>query len=145
MPPVLEDVIVHGRRFQLTIDGPDAMRRFSAVMIEVDTGPALTRTPVRGRSAADARDRALEVMHNLLGIEQFHEQVRAVAARLAPGAAVDLTEDAQMLHAEVSGPWALSMPLAVARDDVTDPEADPQVLGQRIEAHFRAHLRRVNG
>ncbi|OLD57774.1 MAG: hypothetical protein AUI83_04990 [Armatimonadetes bacterium 13_1_40CM_3_65_7] len=145
MPPVLEDVIVHGRRFQLTIDGPDAMRRFSAVMIEVDTGRALTRTPVRGRSAADARDRALEVMHNLLGIERFHEQVRAVAARLAPGAAVDLTEDAQMLHAEVSGPWALSMPLAVARDDVTDPEADPQVLGQRIEAHFRAHLRRVNG
>src|SRR5256885_15435559 len=114
-------------------------------MTDVATGRALTRTPVRGRSAADARDRALEVMHNLLGIEQFHEQVRAVAARLAPGAAVDLTEDAQMLHAEVSGPWALSMPLAVARDDVTDPEADPQVLGQRIEAHFRAHLRRVNG
>src|SRR5437870_12388212 len=115
MPPVLEDVIVHGRRFQLTIDGPDAMRRFSAVMIEVDTGRALTRTAVRGRSAADARDRALEVMHNLLGIEQFHEQVRAVAARLAPGAAVDLTDDAQFLHAEVSGPSDLSMPLAVSR------------------------------
>src|SRR5881628_111745 len=106
MPPVLEDVIVYGRRFQLTIDGPDAMRRFSAVMIEVATGRVLTRTPVRGRSAADARDRAL-------------------AARLAPGAAVDLTEDAQMLHAGVSGAWELSVPLVVARDDVTDPEADP--------------------
>src|SRR5207247_9539356 len=113
MPPVLEDVIVHGRRFQLTIDGPDAMRRFSAVMIEVDTGRALTRTPVRGRSAADARDRALEVMHNLLGIEQFHEQARAVAARLAPAAPVALTEDAQLLRAEVCGPWAPSRPLAV--------------------------------
>ncbi|TMJ05504.1 MAG: YjbH domain-containing protein [Bacillati bacterium ANGP1] len=144
MPPVLEDVIVYGRRFQLTIDGPDAMRRFSAVMIEVATGRVLTRTPVRGRSTADARDRALEVMHNLLGIERFHEQVRAVAARLAPGAAVDLTEDAQMLHAGVSGAWELSVPLVVARDDVTDPEADPQVLRERIEAHFRAHLRRVN-
>src|SRR5439155_9669860 len=99
MPPVLEDVIVHGRRFQLTIDGPDAMRRFSAVMIEVDTGRALTRTTVRGRSAADARDRALEVMHNLLGIEQFHAQGRAVAARLAPGARLERTADAQMLHA----------------------------------------------
>jgi len=144
MPPVLEDVIVYGRRFQLTIDGPDAMRRFSAVMIEVATGRVLTRTPVRGRSAADARDRALEVMHNLLGIERFHEQVRAVAARLAPGAAVDLTEDAQMLHAGVSGAWELSVPLVVARDDVTDPDADPQVLRERIEAHFRAYLRRVN-
>ncbi len=144
MPPVLEDVIVYGRRFQLTIDGPDAMRRFSAVMIEVATGRVLTRTPVRGRSAADARDRALEVMHNLLGIERFHEQVRAVAARLAPGAAVDLTEDAQMLHAGVSGAWELSVPLVVARDDVTDPDADPQVLRERIDAHFRAHLRRVN-
>ena len=144
MPPVLEDVIVYGRRFQLTIDGPDAMRRFSAVMIEVATGRLLTRTPVRGRSAADARDRALEVMHNLLGIERFHEQVRAVAARLAPGAAVDLTEDAQMLHAGVSGAWELSVPLVVTRDDVTDPDADPQVLRERIEAHFRAHLRRVN-
>ncbi len=144
MPPVLEDVIVYGRRFQLTIDGPDAMRRFSAVMIEVATGRVLTRTPVRGRSAADARDRALEVMHNLLGIERFHEQVRAVAARLAPGAAVDLTEDAQMLHAGVSGAWELSVPLVVTRDDVTDPDADPQVLRERIEAHFRAHLRRVN-
>src|SRR5438093_13503598 len=109
MPPALDDVIAHGRRFQLTIDGPDAMRRFSAAMIEVDTGRALTRTPVRGRSAADARDGALEVMHNLLGIEQFHEQVRAVAARLAPGAAVDLTGDAQMLDAGVSVPWALGM------------------------------------
>src|SRR5437879_884833 len=116
MPPVLEDVIVHGRRFQLTIDGPEAMRRFSAVMIEVDTGRALTRTPVRGRSAADARDRALEVMHNLLGIEQFHEQVRAVAARLAPGAAVDLTEDAQVLHADVRGPWDQSVALPWSRD-----------------------------
>jgi len=120
------------------------MRRFSAVMIEVATGRLLTRTPVRGRSAADARDRALEVMHNLLGIERFHEQVRAVAARLAPGAAVDLTEDAQMLHAGVSGAWELSVPLVVARDDVTDPDADPQVLRERIEAHFRAYLRRVN-
>ena len=144
MPPVLEDVIVYGRRFQLTIDGPDAMRRFSAVMIEVATGRVLTRTPVRGRSTADARDRALEVMHNLLGIERFHEQVRAVAARLAPGAAVDLTEDAQMLHAGVSGAWELSVPLVVTRDDVTDPDADPQVLRERIEAHFRAYLRRVN-
>src|SRR5437899_12428924 len=115
MPPVLEDVIVHGRRFQLPIDGPDALRGFSAVMIEVDTGRALTRTPVRGRSAADARDRALEVMHNLLGIEQFHEQVRAVAARLAPGAAVDLTEDAQMLHAGLARPGGRRQPLAGAR------------------------------
>src|SRR5437867_11504574 len=114
MPPVLEDVIVYGRRFQLTIDGPDAMRRFSAVMIEVATGRVLTRTPVRGRSAADARDRALEVMHNLLGMERFHEQVRAVAARLAPGASRDVTESAWMLHAGVSGALVVIGPSVVA-------------------------------
>ena len=143
-PPMLEEnIIVYGRRFQLTIDGPDALRRFNAVMTEVATGRVLTRTPVRGRSAADARDRALEVMHNLLGIERFHEQVRAVATQLAPGAAVDLTEDAQSLYAEVSGAWELRVPLGIARDDVTDPAADPQALRERIEAHFRAHLRRV--
>lgn len=144
MPPALEEIIVHGRRFQLAIDGPDALRRFSAVMTEVATGRVLTRTPVRGRSAADARDRAVEVMHNLLGIERFHEQVRAIAAQLAPGAIVDLTEDAQTLHAQVSGGWELRVPLGIARDDVTDPEADAGALRHRIEAHFRAHLRRVD-
>ncbi|TMJ02517.1 MAG: hypothetical protein E6H01_06630 [Bacillati bacterium ANGP1] len=143
MPPVSEEITVHGRTFQLTIEGPDGLRRFSAIMTDVATGRPLTRNPVRGRSAADARDRALEVMHNLLGIERFYDQVLAVAAQLAPGAAVDLTEDAQAIHAEVSGTWELGVPLAVARDDVTDPEADPIVLRERIEVHFRTHLRRV--
>ncbi len=143
MPPVLEEVIVYGRRFQLTIDGPDSLRRFSAIMTDAVTGRMLTRTPVRGRSAADARDRALEVLHNLVGIERFYEQVRAVAAQLAPGAVVDLTEDAHAIHADVSGAWELGVSFTVARDDVTDPEADPQVLRGRIEEHFRKHLRQV--
>lgn len=144
MPQALDDIIVDGRRFQLTIDGPDAVRRFSAVITEVATGRVLTRNPVRGRSPDDARDRALEVMYNLLGIERFYEQVRAVVARLAPGAAVDLSEDAQALHADVSGAWELGVPLAMARDDVTDPGSDPQVLRARIEAHFQKYLRRVH-
>ncbi len=143
MPPASEEITVYGRRFRLAIEGPDTLRRFSAMITDVATGSSLTRTPVRGRSPADARDRALEVMHNLLGIERFQEQVLAVAAELAPGAAVDLTEDAQAIHAEVSGTWELGVPLAVSRDDVTDPAADPEALRARIEVHFRTHLRRV--
>lgn len=138
-----EEITVHGRQFRLAVEGPDALRRFSVTITDAATGRSLTRNPVRGRSAADARDRALEVMHNLLGLERFWDQVLAVAAQLAPGAGVDLTEDAQAIHAEVSGAWELGAPLTVSRDDVTDPSADLQVLRARIEAHFRKHLRRV--
>lgn len=137
-----ESIVVHGREFRLVVQGPDSLRRYSAVISDPVTGRTLTRTPVRGRSPDDVRDRALEVMHNLLGIERFQELVVVVAGELAPGAAVDLTEDAQAIHAELAGPWVLAAPLAVPRDDVTDPASDPLALRARIEAHFRAHLRR---
>lgn len=137
-----ESIVVHGREFRLVVQGPDSSRRYSAVISDPATGRTLTRTPVRGRSPDDVRDRALEVMHNLLGIERFQELVVVVAGELAPGAAVDLTEDAQAIRAELAGAWELAAPLAVSRDDVTDPASDPLALRARIEAHFRAHLRR---
>jgi len=140
-----EELIVYGRRFRVAIEGPDAARRYSAVITEIATGRLLTRSPVRGRSPGDARERALEVMHTLLGIERLQEQIVAVAARLAPGAAVALSEDAQAIFADLSGPWRLGAPLAVPRDEVTDPDADTQALRARIEAHFRRHLQRADG
>ncbi len=139
-----ESLVVYGREFRLVVEGPDHERRYSAVIRDPVTGRTLTRTPVRGRSPDDVRDRALEVMRNLLGIERFQELVVVVARELAPGAAVDLTEDAQAIRAELGGAWVLAVPLAVPRDDVTDPASDPAVLRARIEAHFRAHLRRTD-
>ncbi len=138
-----EEVTAHNRRFRITVEGPDPLRRYSAVVTDLASGQPLTRNPVRGRSPADARDRAVEVLYNLIGIARFQDQILAVAAALAPGATVDLTEDAQTIRAELSGPWALAAPLAVPRDEVTDPAADPQALRARIEEHFRTHLRRV--
>ncbi len=138
-----DEVVIFGRRVVLTVEGPDHDRRFSATIHEPGSGRVLTRTPVRGRSAADARDRALEVLHNLIGIERLQEAIVAVARELAPGALVELTEDAQAVRADVSGAWALALPLAVPRDEVYDPEFDPEAFAVRVRAHFATHLRRV--
>jgi hypothetical protein len=138
-----EVITVYGRRLRVVINGPDSSRRYNAVVTVLDSGRLLTRSPVRGRSPADARDRALEVMYTLLGIERLQEQILAVAAEMAPGATVELTEDAQAIHADLSGGWELTAPLAVARDVVTDPGTDFAVLRAQIEGHFQTHLRRL--
>lgn len=146
MPERLDEAItLHGRTFRLTIQGPDEGRRYSAYIKEETTGRLLTRNPVRGRSADDARDRALEVMYNLLGIERLHNDILAVAAEVAPGATVELTEDAQTIRAEVAGPWHLDVPFSVPRDEVADPEADRDELRARILSHFRAYLKPTEG
>jgi len=137
-----EEIVVFGRRFVVTVDGPDADRRYGATIREIGTGRLLTRNPVRGRSPDDARDRALEVIHNLLGIERLQEAIVAVARELAPGAEVDLTEDAHAIRADLSGAWELAIPFALPRDEVYDPEFDPDGARERVRAHFAAHLRR---
>jgi hypothetical protein len=136
-----EVVTVHGRTFRVVINGPDSSRRYNAVVTVLDSGRLLTRSPVRGRSPADARDRALEVMYTLLGIERLQEQILTVASEVAPGAIVELTEDAQAIRADLSGEWELTAPLAVARDRVTDPGTDFAALRAQIEGHFQVHLR----
>lgn len=137
-----EEVTLHGRRFVLIIEGPDDARRYSAFIREIATGKLLTRNPIRGRSTADARDRALEVIHNLLAIERVQEAIIAVTSELAPGATVDLTEDAQAIRAELSGAWEFDVPLTIPRDELYDPETNLEGLRERIVAHFREHRRR---
>lgn len=141
-PSLAEEHSVFGRTFTVTIDGPDGDRRFSAYVREVPTGRLLTRTPVRGRSVDDVRDRALEVMRNLLGIERIHEEIVTVAAERAPGASVELAEDAKAIYAELSGPWVLEVPFAVPRNEL-DEELDLDALRRRIREHFQSHLRAV--
>lgn len=140
-----DEVEVFGRRFTVAVEGPDADRRYNAVIREVGSARPLTRNPVRGRSRADARDRALEVMHNLLGIERLQEIVVEIARELAPGARVELEEDARRIQAGLSGPWMLAEPFAVDRDEVYDPEFDPEQTRPFIREHFQTHLRRSGG
>lgn len=138
-----DDVVVFGRRFTIAVEGPDGDRRYNATIREVGSGRALTRNPVRGRSRADAWDRALEVMHNLLGIERLQEIVVEIAREMAPGAGVELEEDARTIQAALSGPWTLDAPLSIDRDEVYDPEFDPERARPLIREHFQVHLRRA--
>lgn len=140
-----DEVELFGRRLRLRIEGPDAGRRFSAFIDDIGRGRPVTRTPVRGRSAADARDRALEVAHNLLGIEYLQELIVRLARELAPGVRVELTEDARTIGAELSGAWELAVPLSFERDDIYDPDFDPDAAEAEIRAHLVAHLRRRAG
>ena len=136
-----DDVEVHGRRLRLRIEGPDAERRFSAYIDDLGRDRPLTRHPVRGRSAADARDRALEVAHNLLGIERLQELIVGLARELAPGAHVELTEDAHAIGAHLSGSWVLTTPVSIERDDIYDPDFDLGAAEDQIRRHFLTHLR----
>ncbi|HXF82557.1 MAG TPA: hypothetical protein VNN19_07385 [bacterium] len=136
-----DEVVVFGRRFTVTVEGPDADRRYSATIREIATGRLLTRAPVRGRSASDAWQRALEVAHNLLGIERLQEIVVEVAGELAPGASVQLEEDARTIRADLAGPWRLAVPLAFDRELVYDPAFEPESARPLIWAHLRTHLR----
>lgn len=136
-----DEVEVFGRRLRLRIAGPDAGRRFSAVIDDIERGRPLTRAPVRGRSAADARDRALEVAHHLVLIERLQEIIAEVAGDLAPGALVELTEDARGIRAGLSGAWELAVPLVIERNDVYDPAFDLSAAEEKIRRHFASHLR----
>ncbi len=139
-----EQIIVHGRRFVLIFEGPVDAGRYEVQIREMPSRGLLTRAPVRGRNPDDARDRALEVMHTMLGIERLQDEIIAVAAELAPGTTVELTEDAQAIRAELVGAWRLTVPLAIPRDEVADPALDAGALRTRIRAHFLAHLSPVS-
>lgn len=139
-PSLIEEHTILGRSFSVTIEGPGNDRRFDAYVRETGTGRLLTRNPVRGRSVEDARDRALQVMHNLIGIERIQDEVLTVAVEMAPGAAVELTEDAGAIRADLRGPWTLEVPFAVQRDELEEG-VDFESLRRRIREHFQLHLR----
>ncbi|HEY3248145.1 MAG TPA: hypothetical protein VGK88_07640 [bacterium] len=138
--PVPEPIEFLGRTFTVVIDGPDADARYSATIIEAATGRMLTKTPVRGRSEDDVRDRAADVIRTLVTIERLSAIVVAVVGELAPGATVELTEDARALHADVRGGWVLSPPLALPREEITDPDADLDAWAKYIRDYLTAYL-----
>jgi len=136
-----EHVALHGRTFTITIDGPDDAHRYSAHISEPATGRMLTRTPVRGRSVDDVRGRAVDVIRNLTVIERLQAEAVAAAAALAPGATVELTEDAAAIRADVSGAWTLDPPLSLSREEITDPNADLDAWAAYVRDYLAAHLR----
>ncbi len=137
-----EEVTVHGRQFILSGEGPVSVGRYEVVIREIG-GRLLTRAPVRGRSPEDARDRALEVLHTMLGIEVLQDVIIAVATELAPGSHVELTEDAHAIHAELVGRWHLTVPLAIPREEIESSDVDLEALQAKIRAHFAANLRSI--
>ncbi len=136
-----ERLTYYGRQFVLIGEGPVDGGRYEVHIRESPDGRPLTRAPVRGRSPDDAKDKALEVVHTMVGIERLQEAIIAVAAELAPGASVELTEDARAIRADLTGAWQFATPLAVPRDVVADPELDFEAIRVQIRAHFLAHLR----
>jgi len=136
-----EQLTYLGRQFVLICEGPVDTNRYEVQIRELPDRRLLTRAPVRGRSPDDARDRALEVMHTMLGIERLQEAILAVAADLAPGSTVELTENADAIRADLGGAWQLLRPLAVPRDAVADPDVDFEAVRGQIRAHFTAYLR----
>ncbi len=99
------------------------------------------RAPIRGRDVDEARERALEVLQNYVGLDRFRLLVEEVAQEVAPGARVDVVEDARDVVIRLEGRYTLGIPLAVSRDGVLDPEANLGSLRALVQAHLRAHAR----
>jgi hypothetical protein len=139
-----EAVTVLGRRFVLLIEGPVPPGRHEVRVWEGARRPwrrPYLRAPIRGRDADEARERALAVLHNYVGLDRFRLMVEGVAQRVAPGAAVEVGEDARDVVIRLWGSHRLLVPLAVARDEILDRDAEPERLRGLVQAHFEAYAR----
>ncbi len=137
-----EPVDVFGRRFVLLIEGPVPPGRFEIRIWEGrrgSVGGQYLRAPIRGRDAEEARERALEVLHNYVGLDRFRTLVEEVTREVTPGAQVDVAEDARNVVIRLEGRYTLGVPLAMPRDRVLDPAADQGALQTLVRAHLRAH------
>ncbi len=135
---------VLGRRFVLLIEGPVPPGRFEIRIWEGRRGSGsgqYLRAPIRGRDVEEARERALEVLHNYVGLDRFRVLVEEVAREVTPGAQVDVSEDARDVVIRLEGRYTLGVPLAVSRDGVLDPEADQDSLRALVRAHLKTHAR----
>jgi hypothetical protein len=139
-----ERVEVFGRAFVLRCNGPVPSGRYEIRVWEGRRLPwrrPYLRAPIRGRSPAEARERALEVLQNYVGLDRFRLMVEAVARRVAPGADVEVGEDAREVVITLSGRYVLEVPLAVPRHEVLDPEGDVTRLRVLVRAHLESYAR----
>lgn len=138
-----ETIDVLGRIFVLVIDDSARAGRCEARIYE---GPRrrpwqrpYLKAPIRGRDADEARERALHVLHNYVGLDQFRLIVEAAAREAAPGASVEISEDARAVTVRLTGAYRLRQPLAVPRDQVLAPSAEHGRLRSSVLAHLKTH------
>lgn len=139
-----ETVAVLGRRFVLLVEGPVPPGRYEIRVWEGVRWPwrrPYLRAPIRGRSVAEARERALAVLHAHAALDRFRRMVEDVVRRVAPGAAVDVGEDARAVVIRLSGSHTLAVPLTLAREVVLDHDAPVERLRGVVQAHLEAHAR----
>jgi hypothetical protein len=140
-----EPADVLGRRFVLHIEGPAADGRFDIRVWVGGRRPAsrpYLRAPIRGRDIEEARERALEVLHNYVGLDQFRLLAEGVAAELAPGARVEIRENAREVIVTLSPPYTLRQALAVPRKAILGREASEGDLRTVIRKHLEAQITR---
>jgi hypothetical protein len=139
-----ETVAVLGRRFVLLVEGPVPPGRYEIRVWEGVRWPwrrPYLRAPIRGRSIDEARERTLAVLHTYAALDRFRRMVEDVVRRVAPGAVVDVGEDARDVVIRLSGSYTLAVPLAVARDAVLDRDAPVERLRGVVQAHLEAYAR----
>ncbi len=141
-----ESVEVLGRQFVLLIDrampaGRCEIRIWEGARRGARSAQYL-RAPIRGRDADEARERALDVLHNYVGLDQFRKLVEEAVNELAPGALIEVSETAREVIVTLGGAFGLSLPLAIPRDEVLGPETTPAGLRTVVRAHLSAYARR---
>ncbi|MDR7418341.1 MAG: hypothetical protein QN178_05480 [Armatimonadota bacterium] len=137
-----ERVEVLGRWFVLRFDGPVPPGRYEVRIWEGRRLPwrrEYLRAPIRGRDVDEARERALEVLHNYVGLDRFRVMVEDVARQVAPGAQVDVGEDVRDVIISLAGTYRLEVPLVVSRHDVLERDADPERLRGLVRAHLETY------
>ncbi len=138
-----EPADVLGRPFVLRFEGP-IDGRFDVWIWEGKRRRAGARpylkAPIRGRDIEEARERALEVLHNHVGLDQFRLLAEEVAAELAPGARVEIREDARQVIVTLAPPYTLHLPLAVPREAILGTNASESGLRMTIRKHLETQI-----
>ena len=140
---MVEEVTLYGRRFTFRyVERPD-LRRVEVAVLEGsgDGIRPLVPHPVRGRDVTDARERAMTALHNYAGMDRYLGLVRRVAESLAPGARLEVDEDAAEIRVALTGgARRLRTPLTLVREDALDPERTDEELMAFIQAHLEGYL-----
>lgn len=141
-----ESIDVLGRRFVLVVEGPVPPGRYEIRIWEgrrrFGARPYL-KAPIKGRDADEARERAIEVLHTYVGLEQFRRLVEEIAAQVAPGSRVEVTETVREVTIVLGGRYSLQKPLVLPRDEVLDPSTSSDHLRGVVRTHLQAHAVRV--
>jgi hypothetical protein len=96
------------------------------------------RSPIRGRDADEARTRALDVLHNYVGLDQFRLLVEEAARDLVPAARMAFRETAREVMVSVDAPEARPRaPLTIRREQIVDRRASREALRALVRTYLR--------